>query len=211
MRRFVLGFGTVLAFLAAPALVQAQSTKRATGSITTIAADSVTIKTGDGKDMTFAIDGKTQVIAPGGSTKSRAASAEGKGVTASELLKSGQAVEVRYHETGMHAASIRAIASVPSPSSASGTKSKTASGVVSAVSGNSLTVKGSSNEWTFTVDEKTTVSGTGIGTAGRKLSSEGKKTTLTDFVHDGDSVSVTYHEADGAKVASVVRVTKKKG
>ena len=208
MRRFVLGFGTVLVFLAAPALVQAQPTKRVTGSITTIAADSVTIKTGDGKDMTFAIDGKTQVIAPGGGTKSRAASAEGKGVTASELLKTGEAVEVRYHEAGMHAASIRAIAAVSSPSA--GPKAQTASGVVSAVSGNSLTVKGASDEWTFTVDEKTTVSGTGIGTAGRKLSSEGKKTTLTDFVHEGDTVSVTYHEADNAKVASVVRVTKKK-
>lgn len=205
MRRFILSVGSALVLVAGPAVAQAQQTRTVTGSITAISADSVTVKAADGRDMTFKIDSSTQVIAPGGGTKARAAKAEGKGVTAADLLKTGQAVEIRYHEDGMHAAIIRAVSSVPS-----GQKSQTTSGVVSAISGDSVTVKGSSGEWTFSVDEKTTVSGEAVGTAGRKLSSEGKKTTLSDLLKEGDNVTVTYHDADGKKHASVIRIIKRK-
>jgi hypothetical protein len=85
-----------------------------------------------------------------------------------------------------------------------------AAGVVSAVSGSALTIKGKAGDATFTVDNKTTVSGTGIGTAARKMTEAGAKPTITDLVHDGDSVSVTYHDVDGAKHASVVRIVRKK-
>lgn len=203
MRRFILSVGSALVFMAGPAV--AQQTKTVTGSITSIAADSVTVKAADGQDMTFKIDSETQVIVPGGGTKTRAAKAEGKGVTAADLLKAGQAVEVRYHDDGMRAASIRAVSSVPS-----GQKSQSASGVVSSISGDSVTVKGSSGEWTFVVDDKTTVSGEGVGTAGRKLTSEGKKTTLGELLKEGDSVSVTYRDTDGKMHASVIRIIKRK-
>ena len=43
----------------------------------------------------------------------------------------------------------------------------TATGVVSAVTGNSLTVKEKTGDATFTVDNKTVVLGTGLGTAGK--------------------------------------------
>jgi hypothetical protein len=49
-----------------------------------------------------------------------------------------------------------------------------------------------------------------MGTAGRKLMAEGGKPTLTDFVKEGDTVSVTYREMAGAKHASVVRIVRKK-
>jgi hypothetical protein len=39
---------------------------------------------------------------------------------------------------------------------------------------------------------------------------EGGKPTLTEFVKEGDTVSVTYKEAGGAKLASVIRITRKK-
>lgn len=204
MRRLILTLGSAWLLAVLPATAHAQTTKTVSGSITAIAADSVTVNA-DGKEMKFVIDADTQVIAPGGGTKTRAAKAEGKGVSATDVLKVGQAVEIRYHEQGMRAASIRAIASVPS-----GPKAQTMSGVISSITGNSLTIKASSGEVTFSVDEKTTVSGEGVGTAGKKLMSEGKKPNLGEFLKEGDSVSVTYHDVAGAKHASVIRITRRK-
>jgi uncharacterized protein DUF5666 len=236
MHRVPLTLVCAFALAAAPALAQpakapaakqapaakAEATKTATGTVTSVSGSSVTVKTASG-DMTFNIDAKTHVVAPGGGTKSREAQAEGKaGVTAAEVLKTGQAVEVKYHETGMHAASIRTMASAPAAKAAaaasggegapkpSAPKAETASGTVASVTGSSLTVKGASGESTFTVDGKTTVVGTGMGTAGRKVMAEGGKPTLGEFVKEGDSVSVTYKEAGGSKLASVIRVTRKK-
>jgi hypothetical protein len=208
MGRFVSVLACVLALGAGSAL--AQPTKKVTGTITKISADSITINAA-GQDMTFAIDSKTQIVAPGGGTKTRAAEAEGKtGVAATALLKEGQPVDLQYHEQGMHAAHIRVRSSVPSPPSLDGPKATTASGVVSAVSGNSLTVKGSDSEWTFSVDEKTTISGSGMGTAQRKVTAEKGKPGLTDFLGEGDRVSVTYHEVGATRLASMIRVISKK-
>jgi hypothetical protein len=54
------------------------------------------------------------------------------------------------------------------------------------------------------------VSGTGLGTAGRKLMEAGGKPTLGDFVKNGDTVTVTYHDAGETKTASTVRIVHKK-
>jgi hypothetical protein len=212
MYRFVLTLCCTLALATAPAFAQgaakAEPTKTATGTITAISGSSVTLKTATG-EMTFNIDSKTRVIEPGGGTKNRAAQAEGKaGAAASELLKTGENVELKYHETGMHAASIRAIASVPAGGAAA--KAQTVSGTISAVSGTSITVKAASGDMTFSVDGKTTVTGQGIGTAGRKLEAEGGKPTLPDLLKEGDTVSVTYHDVAGANHASAVRLVRKK-
>ena len=216
MKRLIAMLGCAVLLAAAPPAAMAQATKTVKGSVTTVGASSITVKVGD-QDMTFAVDGKTEVVAPGGSTKTREAKAEGKpGPSLTDVVKTGQAVEVVYHVQGMHASMVRRIASVPpAPAATAGpaapaAKAQTATGVVSAVSGSSLTVKGKAGDETFTVDNKTTVSGTGIGTAARKMTEAGAKPTITDLVHDGDSVSVTYHDIDGAKHASVVRIVRKK-
>src|SRR6476646_3455125 len=215
MKRLIAMLGCAVLLAAVPPAAMAQGTKTVKGSVTTVGADSITLKVG-GKDMTFAVDAKTHVIAPGGSTKTREAKAEGKaGPMLTEVVKTGQAVEVSYHEKGMHAATIKAIADAKAAPAAAAApaapaaKAQTAAGVVSALSGSSLTIKGKSGDVTFTVDNKTTVSGTGIGTAARKMTEAGAKPTITDLVHDGDSVSVTYHDVDGAKHASVVRIVHK--
>jgi hypothetical protein len=195
----------------APKAAMAQGTKTARGPVTAVSPTSITVKVND-QEMTFAVDSKTHVTAPGGTTKTKAAEAAGNaGPVLTDVVKTGQGVEVTYHEQGMHAASIRALPSVPKPAAPAdpAKKAHVASGVVSDVSGTSLTVKGASDEWTFTVDPKTTVIGTGVGTADRKLKEAGSKTTVTEFVHKGDTVSVTYHDVDGAKHAATVRITKK--
>lgn len=201
--------------LVASSSALAQATKTVKGSVTNVGANTITVAVA-GKDMTFNVDVKTTVVARGAGTKAKAAEAAGKtGPGVAEVLKAGEAVEVVYHEAGMHADTVRAIASVPPPPPApkaaedQKTKAATESGVVSAVSGTTLTIKGKAGETTFTVDSKTVVSGTGLGTAGRKITDAGGKPTLGEFLHSGDSVSVTYHDTGVAKMATNVRVTKK--
>ena len=209
MQRLLIGVSCALVMAAAPAAVQAQPTKNLKGTITAVSANSMTVKGPDG-DVKFMINGQTKVTAPGGSTKTDAARAEGKtGPAVTAVLKTGQSVDVDYHEEAMHAAEIRVISSVPDQGKGAAQKAQTARGVVTATSGTSLSVKGDA-EWTFVVDNKTTVNGTGVGTATKKLQAEGKKPTIADLVHEGDTVSVTYHDVDGAKHASVVRITKRK-
>ena len=206
-------FGCALLVSATPALAQTKTVK---GKVTTVGANTITVDVA-GKEMTFNVDTKTNVLARGGSTKTREAQAAGKtGPGITDVLKAGEPVEVAYHEAEMHADSVRVIASVPPPpppakaDAAPKPKAMTATGVVSGVSGNSLTVKEKTGDATFTVDNKTVVSGTGLGTAGRKLQEAGGKPTLGDFVKDGDTVSVTYMEEGGAKKAEKVRIVKKK-
>jgi len=213
MKRLITLLTCTVLVASSPAL--AQATKTVKGSVTNVGANTITVAVA-GKDMTFNVDVKTTVVARGAGTKAKAAEAAGKtGPGVAEVLKAGDAVEVVYHEAGMHADTVRGIASVPPPPPApkaaedQKTKAATESGVVSAVSGTTLTIKGKAGETTFTVDSKTVVSGTGFGTAGRKITDAGGKPTLGEFLHSGDSVSVTYHDTGVAKMATNVRVTKK--
>lgn len=220
MKKLIAMFGCAV-LLAAPPAAMAQGTKTVKGSVTAVGSDSITVKVA-GKDMTFGVDATTRVVTPGGGTKARAAKEEGKkGAVLIDVVKTGQAVSVDYHEQGMHAATVRTIAAPPPPPAAADKpstadaapkppKAQVATGVVSAVSGNSLTVKGKTGDTTFVIDSKTTVSGKGLGTATRKMNEAGGKPTLSDFVHDGDTVNVTYHDVGGTKSASLVRIITKK-
>ncbi len=192
-----------------PATAAAQGTKTVQGTVAKTAPDAITVKVGD-QEMTFKVDSSTRVTARGGSTATREARAEGKpGAAYTDLVKVGQGVEVGYRDAGMVATSIRVLAGPPPPPSPPSARSMTASGIVTAVSDASLTVKGSAGESTYTVDQNTRVVGTGLGTKAKELRSAGQKPTITGLVQSGDTVSVRYTEADGAKKASEVRITKK--
>lgn len=187
----------------------AQDTKTAHGTVTAIDGSSLTVKVGD-KDWVFVVDAKSEIIASGASTKTRAAKAEGKAhPSLADVIHVGNAVEVKYHEAGMHAASIRVVNSVPAATTGTTHKSMNATGVVSAITPASLTIKGAADEWTFVVDNKTRVIGRGAGTTTRQKEAAGDKTSVADLVASGDTVIVKYHEMDGAKHAAEVRVTKK--
>jgi hypothetical protein len=210
----IMGVLAVLSLTAAVAV--AQSTKSVRGIVKAIGGSSVTVSV-DGKDMVFNVDAKTDITTPGGGSKTRAAQAQGKeGVKIADLLTVGQGVAVEYHEQGMHAAVIRTLASPPPPAPPAGAAPKppapaaqSASGVVTAVAGNSLTIKAASGEMTFTIDDKTDVVAAGASTMSRAKSAEGKKTVITDFVGKGDTVLVTYLDTGGAKHAVEVRVRAK--
>jgi hypothetical protein len=209
---------SVVAGLAIATLVHtaalAQGTKTVRGTITAIGSASVTVSV-DGKEMVFNVDAKTDITTPGGTTKTRAAQAQGKeGLKLNDYLKQGQGVEVHYHEQGMHAAQIRTLSSPPAagtggPPAPPAPKAQNVNGTVTAVATNSITVKTASGEQTFTVDDKTDVVATGASTATAKKKAAGEKTVITDFVGVGDTVVVTYHESGAAKNASEVRVRAK--
>jgi hypothetical protein len=209
--------GSAAAVIAAP-----QDTLAARGTVTGISGDALTVSVKD-QPMKFIVDGTTDVIAPGGGTMTRAAKADGKkGVPITSVVKVGQTVEVKYHMPAMHAASVRVLsaakpgaATAPAPHAAAPAqaaepkpKSSSANGQVTAVSGSSLTVKTSTGDKTYTIDGKTRVIGTGLGTKAREDAAVGKKETLTDLVAVGDTVSVTSADATGGH-ATDVRVIKK--
>ena len=83
-------------------------------------------------------------------------------------------------------------------------KSMTASGIVKSVSGSSLVVTAKGKDMTFAVDGSTKFVGKGLGTKAKAGS-----LTATDAVHEGDHVSVSYHDMGGTMHAASVRVTAK--
>lgn len=210
MKKLLFIVGCALLVVSVPQRVVAQETKTAKGTVSAITPTSLSIKVQD-QVMTFTVDEKTDVVARGASTQTRAAQAEGrKGPALTELLKVGQGVEVRYHEQGMHAASIRLLSGpVEGAVEKEEPGRKTVNGTVAAVTNASMSVKTSAGEMAFVIDQKTDVVGKGLGTAAQKKKEAGETAVITDFVAVGDSVRVVYHEMGDTKHAAEVHVTRK--
>jgi hypothetical protein len=89
--------------------------------------------------------------------------------------------------------------------SAAAQESKT-SGTVSALSGDTMTIKAADGEKKFVVDAKTVLVASGAGTADRRAEAAGKPgPRLADFVKTGDNVEVTYREVSGTMHATNIR------
>ncbi len=87
-------------------------------------------------------------------------------------------------------------------------KTITVAGQVSAVTMDSLTVKGGKTDtWTFTIDKETSVIAKGATHKTLELKAEGKANKLTEFVKVGDQVTVSYHDRGAMKHAATIRVT----
>ena len=82
------------------------------------------------------------------------------------------------------------------------TKAMAATGTVKSVSATSLTVSSGGKDMTFTIDGSTKFVGKGLGTK-----QKAGPLTATDAVHEGDMVSVSYHDMGGTMHAANVRVT----
>jgi hypothetical protein len=85
-------------------------------------------------------------------------------------------------------------------------KTMTASGTVSAVSADSMTVKTKTGDMTFAVDGSTKVMARGASHKSAAMKEEKKSTQVTDFVHQGDTVTVRYHDMGATKHAASVQV-----
>jgi hypothetical protein len=91
----------------------------------------------------------------------------------------------------------------------SDTKSMTVNGKVSAVASDSITVAGKSGDEMIVVDSSTKIQAKGASHKTDAMKDEKKPTQITDFVHQGDTVSVKYKTVGDKKVAEnvVVRST----
>ena len=190
----------------------AQDTKTARGTVSAIGGDSITVRVAE-RELKFTVDPKTQLIAAGAGTAERKADAAGKpGPRLTDFVKTGDAVEVTYRETGstLHASNIRKVNSAGG-GSVSGDRADTAEGKVDSISGSTLAISGSAGsggsfKQSFTVDATTKVIAMGAGTA---AAAKGGKLVLTDFVGIGDQVTVTYRKAGSGLHAEEVRVRAK--
>jgi uncharacterized protein YfiM (DUF2279 family) len=85
-------------------------------------------------------------------------------------------------------------------------KTLSAAGKVSAVTADSVTVKGKDGEWTFAVDKGTTVVAAGGSHKMAALNADKKPTMVTEFVKSGDDVTVKYHDMGATKHAATISV-----
>jgi RNase H-fold protein (predicted Holliday junction resolvase) len=88
-------------------------------------------------------------------------------------------------------------------------KTMTASGKVTAVAGDSLTIMKGTESMTFMVDATTKIVGTGLSHKSAEAKTEGKALTLADAVGKDDQVIVKYHDMEGKMHAAEVKVTQK--
>jgi hypothetical protein len=98
----------------------------------------------------------------------------------------------------------------PAAKAAPAAKMLSASGSVTAVAQDSITIKAKSGEMTFAVDSKTKVTGPGAGTKTEEKKKLGQPTVLTDFVKTGEMVTVQYHDLDGTKHAANIKLMRPK-
>jgi hypothetical protein len=85
----------------------------------------------------------------------------------------------------------------------SSSKAMSASGTVKSVSGSQLVVSASGGkDMTFMLDSATKFTGKGLTTK-----SKGAPMSATDAVHEGDRVTVSYHDMGGSMHAASVRIT----
>jgi hypothetical protein len=205
LRRLITGaLGlTAIGVFGAVTLVNAQD-KEAQGSVTAVSDSSMTISSG-ARSMTFVVadDTKLEVKAAARQTR-QARDASTPGVKLTQYVKIGNPVLVRYKEAGgqLIALSVRPVSSA-GDGSAPSEPVKVANGTVKAVSLSRVTLDSSGKDLTFAINSDTNVIARGATTATKAA---GGKTTIADFVHNGDSVSITYLEQAGTMTASEVRV-----
>jgi len=104
MRRLVGVLAVALAIAAVPSFASAQGaaakTMNATGTVSAVAPDSLTVKGGGADTWTFMIDKDTSVTAKGATHKSLALKADGKSTVLTDFVKVGDKVTVAYHDMG---------------------------------------------------------------------------------------------------------------
>src|SRR5437899_360784 len=89
--------GVSLLSLVVGACPAAPAARTSTGAVRTVAANSLTIKGASGRDMTFAVDANTHLIARGAGTK---AAAGGGRLMMTDSVKTGDRVSITYRDMG---------------------------------------------------------------------------------------------------------------
>jgi hypothetical protein len=171
---------------------------------------SLTVKAGD-KDMTFDVDSKTLVQAPGAGRQTRAAQAAGAaGIKLTSVIQSGEPVLVTYHQANGKnlATNISRVSVAGSGGGSVSEATRIATGTVKSVTASALVVTSDGKDSTFVIDRETLVQGRGAGTA---TAAAGGRIAIASLVSARDTVSVSYKEIAGVIYATEIRITAKPG
>ena len=202
-RIMIVGAGVAAVGLLAARPVGAQ-TKEARGTVTAVSETSLTVKAG-AQELTFYVDGQTHIEARTAAKRLQEAQPGNPKPRVNDFIEPGNVVLVRFKEENgrNHALDIERAGS---PGAGGGTvsePSKNASGKVKSVTPSQLTITADGRDLTFTISRDTDVLAKG---ASKTTKASGGSTTITDFVHAGDTVGVTYRDAAGTMTAAEVRV-----
>ena len=201
LRHLITGL-TVVGVLGTAALAIAQD-KEARGSVTAVSDSSLTISSG-ARSMTFVVDRNTKLEVKAAARQTRqVGSGNATGATMTQYLKVGNPVLVHYKDADGHltALSVRPV-STPGDGSVN-EPVKVANGTVKAVTLSQVTLASQGKDLTFAITKDTDVLARG---ATKTTKAAGGKTTIADFIHNGDDVSISYLEQGGTMTASEVRV-----
>lgn len=194
----------VVGFGASATPVSAQG-KEARGNVTAVTETTMTVKAG-AQDMTFYVDNQTHLEVRSAAKKVQEAQPKSPRPRVNDFFEAGTPVVVHYEDVGgrHHALNIERVGSAGNGGSGSVKESaKLAEGKVTAVSGSQMTVAVNGHDMTFAIDRETDVLARG---ATKTTKAAGGNTTLTSFIHNGDDVSVSYHDAGGKMTASEIRL-----
>jgi hypothetical protein len=193
--------GITIAGLVAGVIPASAQSKEARGTVTAVTATTMTVKAG-AQELTFYIDNETHLEVRSAAKQIQQAQ-PGK-PRVNDFFQAGMPVLVNYREEGgrNHALNIERVGSAGGDGSVK-ESSRLAEGKVTAVSASQFTISSGGRDLTFAIDRDTDVLARG---ASKATKAAGGSATLTTFVHQGDAVSVSYHDAGGQWIASEIRM-----
>ena len=203
-RLVILGVGVAVVGAIAGAGPAEAQTREARGTITSVSDATVSIKAG-AQELTFVVDGQTHLEVRSAAKQVQQEQPGAPSPRVKDFFEPGQAVLIRYREASgrNHALDISRVGSAGSGGGSVSEPAKVAGGKVTSVTPSQLTIADDGRALTFAITRDTDVLVKGA-TAATKAA--GGSASIATFVHAGDTVSVSYRDADGKATASEVRV-----
>jgi hypothetical protein len=201
-RLVVLGLGAlIVGVFAVPAHAQ---TKEARGTVTAVTDSTLSMKAG-AEQLTFVVDSETHLDVRTAQRDLQQAQAGKPSPRVNNFFEAGQVVLVRYREEKgrNHALDISRVSSTGAGGGSISDPAKISDGKVKSVTDSQVVIDAGGREMTFAISGDTNVLAKG---ATKATKAAGGSTTITTFVHPGDMVSISYHEAGAKMMASEVRV-----
>jgi uncharacterized protein DUF5666 len=199
----ILGVAASIVGVFATAQPAQAQTREARGTVTAVTDSSLTMKAG-AQELTVFVDSDTHLSVRRTERDIQKEQPGRPSPRVNSFFEPGQAVLVRYRvENGRNMATdISRVGSAGEGSISN--PAKISAGKVKTVTASQLVIDDGGRELSFGINADTNVLAKG---ATKATKAAGGSTPITTFVHTGDSVSVSYHEAGAKMMASEVRVT----
>ena len=201
-RLAVLGLGALI--VGVFAVTAHAQTKEARGTVTAVTDSTLSMKAG-AEQLTFVVDSETHLDVRTAQRDLQQAQAGKPSPRVNNFFEAGQVVLVRYREEKgrNHALDITRVSSTGAGGGSISDPAKISDGKVKSVTDSQVVIDAGGREMTFAISGDTNVLAKG---ATKATKAAGGSTTITTFVHPGDMVSISYHEAGAKMMASEVRV-----